>query len=177
MSTADPNAAPMSNKAYIVVGRFNAAHGIKGQIKLESFTQQPDKIFSYPLFLLTEQTYQSITIETKHPTGLKQWIVSLKGITDRNHAEAMVNQSIFIEKSTLDQLAPDEYYWADLIGCSVTNEKQEILGKVTHLVETGANDVLIVKGEKEHWIPYTDDAICNVNIQEKHITVYWEKDF
>lgn len=176
MPTTTPNKT-LIDEAYIVVGRFNAPHGVRGQIKLESFTEKPENIFTYPLFIADGQTYLPITIKKKKAINPKQWIICLKNVVNRDDAAQLTNKSIFIPRDALETLDNDDYYWADLIGCTVSNNTGETLGRVTDLVETGANDVLIIKGDKEHWIPYTDDTIVNVNIDKNHITVLWDKEF
>jgi len=166
------------NNSWITLGRFNAAHGIKGDIKLESFTEDPAGIFSYPLHYQTPRDERiSFSIERKREISPNLWVVHIQGCESRNDAEDLSHSLIQTTSDALPPLAGDEFYWSELIGLDVYNQENVHLGHVKKLVETGANDVLVVAGEKEHWIPYSDDAIIEVKIEEKVINVCWDKDF
>lgn len=168
------NASP----SWITLGRLNAAHGIKGDIKLESFTEEPASIFNYPLHRQTLSDERiPLTIERKREISPTLWVVHIKGCDSRNDAEQLCHSLIQTTSDALAPLADDEFYWSDLIGLDVYNQQDIHLGCVKKLVETGANDVLVVIGKKEHWIPYSDDAIIKVNTKEKFINVCWDEDF
>ena len=107
----------------------------------------------------------------------KTIVAQLKDINDREQARSMIGIDLYIEKSQLPKLSKGEYYWEDLIGLEVINQKGIVLGKVSNLVDTGANNVLIINGEKEHWVPYIEPFLIEVNLDKQQILVDWDEDF
>ena len=107
----------------------------------------------------------------------KTIVAQLKDINNREQASSMIGVDIYIEKSQLPALEEGEYYWEELIGLEVINQQQVVLGKVSSLVDTGANSVLIVNGEKEHWVPYIEPFLIEVNLDKQQILVDWDEDF
>jgi 16S rRNA processing protein RimM len=84
---------------------------------------------------------------------------------------------LYIEKIQLPKLSKDEHYWEDLIGLEVINQQQVVLGKVSNLVDTGANNVLVVNGDKEHLVPYIEPFLISVDLDKQQILVDWDEDF
>ncbi len=113
-----------------------------------------------------------------HGNGI---IAKLKNVDDRTHAETLKGAEIWVAKAELSVLAEDEYYWFELKGLKVENLEGEALGQVTKLMETGANDVLVVMDEldkQEILIPYIkEQVIKRVDLEEKTIIVDWQKDY
>ncbi len=104
-------------------------------------------------------------------------IARLEGCTDRDQAHALIGAEIAIDLAQLPALGAGEYYWAQLEGLRVVNLQGVELGRVSHLLETGANDVLVVKGEREHLIPYIGAVIRAVDTEAGLIRVDWDPDF
>lgn len=175
----------MNDKKLIVIGKFGAPYGIRGWIKIFSFTEDSDRIFDYkPLFIKKGEQWQEVDIESfKHHQQDK--IAKLKNIDDRDHAQLFTNFEIYTDESLLPSLGNDDYYWKDLMGCAVINESGYDFGQVTDLMETGSNDVLVVKanlkdafGQKERLIPFIqNDFIISVDIKNKIIKVDWDPAF
>ena len=85
---------------------------------------------------------------------------------------------VVVKRETLSELDEDENYWIDLIGCAVINNEDIYLGHVQHILATGANDVLVIKGEKEYLVPYIlNDYILNIDVHSKKIRVNWDHQF
>ena len=110
--------------------------------------------------------------------------VALTGIDNRDQAEVLVGSDIFIEKSALPQLSIGEFYWHELIGLTVVNASDQILGSVASLMETGANDVLVVKGNdnsidsRERLIPYVEERVVKrVDLTAGRLVVDWLEEF
>ncbi len=102
----------------------------------------------------------------------------LEGIEDRDSASDLLGWTITIDRNQLPKANPDEFYWADLIGMRVFSETKVDFGVVDHLLETGANDVLVVKGEKERLIPFIQgQSIIKVDLVQRVIEVDWDPDF
>ena len=104
-------------------------------------------------------------------------MVNLKGIDDRNKAEELVNFEISIASDALPELEDGDFYWHQLEGLQVVNLEGQLLGKVDHLLETGANDVMVVKGEQERLIPFVmERVVLGVDLDKGEIEVDWEWD-
>jgi 16S rRNA processing protein RimM len=86
-------------------------------------------------------------------------------------------RDVAVPRSTFPDAAANEFYWADLIGLKVVNEQGEDLGTVARLLETGANDVLVVEGDRERLIPFTEHVIRNVDLPGRMIRVDWGTDY
>ena len=166
----------------VVVGRFGAAHGVKGYVRAHSFTQPEENLLDYQPWLVRRQrgegfsetvSYQSAD---KHAKGL---VVKMEGCDSREQAQLYTNCDIAIYQDQLPALSDNEYYWSDLIGLTVYNRENVLLGTVERLIETGSNDVLIVQGEaKQHYIPYIlEDYVIQVQLDEKRMLVDWDENF
>ena len=169
----------------IILGKVGAVYGIKGWLKIHSFTGESDAILDYfPWSLKLGNKVQQVEITDwrKHNNGL---IVKVADIDDRDMAQALVGSEIFVFENALPELPQGDFYWRDLIGMTVVTTQGYDLGKVSDLMETGANDVLVVKanakdgfGKKERLIPYVvDEFVTSVNMEEKQICVDWDPGF
>ena len=175
----------MNDKAEpMVIGKFGAVYGIKGWLKIHSYTNDPEGIFEYkPLLMKSKGQFQSVNITDwkRHSNGFVGKIV---GFDVREDAQALVGLELFVDPSKLPELE-DDFYWRDLVGCQVKTDNGYSLGVVTDMMETGSNDVLVVKansndafGKKERLIPFIDkQVISHVDITGKLIQVNWEPDF
>jgi 16S rRNA processing protein RimM len=175
----------MSN--LINVGRVTGAHGIKGWVKIHSQTEPAGNIFNYqPWYVKTAHGVKAIELIDWRSHG-KGYVAQLKGIDDRNQAEAFCPVVIAIEKDSLPSLGKNDFYWSDLEGCRVITTFDDVktdLGVVTRIMPTGANDVLVVAGDDqsvdqdERLIPYVlGQFVTQVDIEEKRIDVDWDPDF
>lgn len=169
----------------VVVGRIGAVYGIKGWLKVNSFTDQAENIFEYTPWLIQQKgQWQPIELTDwkRHNNGL---ICKLKGIDTREDAQALTGVDIAVAAEQLPSLPQGEYYWRDLIGCAVKTSKGYHLGVVTELMETGSNDVLVVQanpndafGAKERLIPFIEDqVIIHIDVTGRMIEVNWDPEF
>lgn len=163
---------------WIVVGRFGRVHGIKGFITVHSFTDPAENILQYaPLYTRSSQSWQKLNIANIEVTA-KHILVQIEGYLEREQVASFTNAEIGIQSEQLPALNAGEHYWHDLIGMQVMSKSNEILGDVTDIISTGANDVLVVEGKKRELIPYLPGrSIIKVNEQEKQIIVDWDTDF
>lgn len=164
--------------AYIVVGRFGKAHGIKGAVTVQSFTEPTANILQYhPWFIKTKKGWEEIKIDSAEQRG-KLIIAWVDQVVDRDQASALTNQEIAVLESVLPKLPEGEYYWQQLIGLNVTNLNQVQLGKVTEMLATGANDVMVVEGGRKHLIPFLMDRyIQSIDLDTGEIIVDWDESF
>ena len=143
-STATP-----SNPKRLLVGKINGLFGVQGWVKLFSHTQPRKNILSYqPWHIQIDGQWQTLDILKGREQG-KTIVAQLRDINNREQAQSMIGIDLYIEKSQLPKLLEGEHYWEDLIGLEVINQQQVVLGKVSNLVDTGANNVLVVSGDKE----------------------------
>lgn len=165
---------------YILAGRVAGAHGVKGWLKVESYTEPLEALLDYQPWLVTKSgTAPPARFEVVQGRAAgRSLVVELRGVADRDDAVALRGAEIFIAREQLPELAADEYYWADLQGLRVINSAGVELGVVDHLLETGANDVLVVRGAREHLVPFIrQQVIKKVDLQAGVIEVDWDPDF
>ncbi|MGA7179099.1 MAG: ribosome maturation factor RimM [Thiobacillaceae bacterium] len=161
----------------IVMGRLGAPFGIKGWIKVQPYTETPDSLFDYHIWQVgRNENWHEFEVEDAavHGAGL---IAKLAGIDDRNQASDLRGREIAVNREELPETPEDEFYWNDLIGLSVINREGIKLGEVATLMETGNHDVLVVKGNKEHLIPFADAYVKQVDLPGRRIEVDWGPDW
>ncbi|MCV2525649.1 MAG: ribosome maturation factor RimM [Candidatus Lightella neohaematopini] len=174
----------MIHKLYnpIIVGKIGSTYGIFGWLKLYSFTRKKTDIFSYqPLFInITNSNWKKLEINSWK--FIRNYIIlKINNINSKENAKFLTNYYIFIDKKQLPLLNNNEYYWLDIIGLTVVNTKNYFLGIVSDIIETKANDVLVInKNISDHFniykrfIPYLQDKIIKeINIKSRIITVLW----
>ncbi|MDG1463267.1 MAG: ribosome maturation factor RimM [Gammaproteobacteria bacterium] len=158
----------------MLVGKITSAYGIKGWVKIYSHTSPIENIVSYLPWDLKRGSdrWQLDVLEARlHGKGL---VARLATVDDRTAAEAMAGAEIYVDRSLLKELAEGEYYWDDLIGLDVTDTEGRYLGKVDSILETGANDVLEIVGEKRQLVPYVvGDVIKSIDIEAGVIQIDW----
>lgn len=162
----------------VVLGRISGLFGVKGWVKIHSFTDPREAILEYPGWLVElDGQWRPVGLAEGKPHG-KTVVARLEGIEDREAAEEYVNAFIGIGRDALPETGKDEYYWSDLEGLTVAGQDGKVLGTVAHLLETGANDVLVVRDEdREVLVPFvTGDVIKDVDLAKGVIVVEWEWD-
>jgi 16S rRNA processing protein RimM len=163
----------------VTLGHVTGAHGLQGWIKVHSDTSPRENITTYRRLLLNQgDGWQGWELSSGRRQG-KNVVLKLKGCNDRNTAEALAGARIAIQRDQLPELqASDEFYWADLEGLAVETLGGEKLGSVDHLFETGANDVLVVKGDRERLIPFIwAQVVREVDLDGCRMVVDWDPDF
>jgi len=144
-----------------------------------SHSRPREQILSYTQWYIgQDKNRQVVTLQEGKVHG-EAIIVKLDGIDDRNQAAALKGSNIWITPSQLERLESDEYYWRQLIGLEVIDQAGVLLGKVDGLIETGANDVLLVKaGKQEHLIPFImDQVVTKIDIETGQMSVDWDIDY
>lgn len=168
----------------LVVAVITQAHGIKGWVKVKSFTQPESNVCRYRNCYLDHQGKLSpVEIEQGRPQG-KGIVLKLKGIDDRNQSELLKRAQILVPVDAFEPLEDDEFYWHQLEGLQVKSAvTQQLLGQVDYLLETGSNDVLVIKptadsfDDRERLIPYRPDVVLSVDLETSMIEVDWDLDF
>lgn len=166
----------------VLLGRIVGAYGIKGWISVHSFTEIPSTIGKHNCWLVGEKDHwQRYTLLSFKEHG-RSIVVQLKGCVDRDSAEALKGLEIAVNYNDLPALSSGEYYWSDLQGKTVVNTQGVEYGRVSQLMATGANDVLVVTPQsgltkEEILIPYIDEVIVDVDLQNNLIRVDWELNY
>jgi 16S rRNA processing protein RimM len=157
-----------------IVGLF----GVRGWVKVYSYTRPMEGILAYrPWQVRVQDEWRTLEVAEGHVQG-KGLVARLRGYESREQAAALVGSQVGVWAADLPPTAPGEFYWAQLEGLRVVNLAGEDLGLVSHLFDTGGNDVLVVKqGRRERLIPYTRDAIREVDLEKREIRVDWDKEF
>jgi 16S rRNA processing protein RimM len=159
----------------IVMARIAAPFGIKGWLKLQIFTEHADSLDQFDTWFMSTPTgWQEVEVED-FAVNVKAVVVKLKGCDDRSAAELLKKREIAVPRDWLDDEDDGTFYWVDLIGAEVVNKAGERLGHIETLMETGANDVLVVKqGSTEMLIPFVEQYLVNVDRDKKIVTVDWD---
>ena len=164
----------------ILLGRLLGAFGIRGESKLESWTRPRAAIFQYQPWILRDlQGRERELSGVRGRESSKFLVATLPDVTDRDVVEAMRGSEIYVPRSALPPARPGEYYWVDLEGLRVTTVDGVSLGTVSHVFETGSNDVLVARDdERERMIPFVQPQfVTSVDFDAGMITVDWDPDF
>jgi 16S rRNA processing protein RimM len=163
--------------APIIVGRISGLFGVRGEVRVFDFSRRRGEILGYdPWLLRHEDGWREVSVRggRSHQDTV---VVQLEGWQDREVARELIGTEIAVRPEQLAKLDNGEYYWHQLEGLAVVNVAGDDLGIVRCVMETGANDVLVVQGKKERLIPYTPNTIVEVDLLAGRIRVDWELDF
>ncbi len=159
------------------MGRVVGLFGVRGWVKVFSFTDPRQGILDYDGWLLKRdgEWIEKAVLDGKRQG--KSVIAQLEGIDDRDTAAEWIDSDIAIARDALPEPEEGSFYWTDLEGCEVATPQGRSLGRVAQVLETGANDVLVVRGETERLIPFVmHDVIVSVDIDNKSIVADWDWD-
>lgn len=165
----------------ILLGRVNGLFGVRGWLRVFSYSRPPAQILNYSPLLLKNSAgeWQAFEVEDKQAFADGRLVVKFVGIDEREAARVLMGQDIAIQSTQLVR-AEDDVYWVDLIGCQVVNEHGKDIGRIVDMMETGANDVMRVKlsdGEVE-LIPFVMEVVVKrVSLQDKQVVVNWESGY
>ena len=162
----------------VVVGEIAGPHGIKGWVKVHSHTDPPENILDYsPWVLVSGLGSDEYQVVAGRSQG-KAVVAQLQGVNDRNQAEALKFRKIVVSRDKFPAAEPGHYYWIDLLGLKVTNIEDVELGVMADMLATGANDVMIVRGNRERLIPFViGQYVRKVDLESGIIQVDWDPDF
>jgi len=159
------------------MGRIVAPYGIRGWVRVQPFTHRPQGLLDYPEWQVgSEGNWQPRTVETAKLHG-GAVTAKLRGTDDRDLAAALRGMQVAVSRDDFPEPASGEYYWADLVGLEVVTEAGAVLGRVIEVFETGANDVLVVGGERERLLPFIEPVVRQVDVAGGRIVVDWGADY
>jgi 16S rRNA processing protein RimM len=152
--------------------------GVRGWVKVFSYTEPREKILDYQPWLLTSgDGWREVAVLDGRMHG-KGVVAHLEGVDDRDAAAALMDTTIAVGRDRFAALKPGEYYHTDLVGLDVETVDGVALGKVSHLFATGANQVMVVQGERERLVPFVQEQVVRaVDIDTGRITVDWDPEF
>ncbi|MGE6529148.1 ribosome maturation factor RimM [Pseudomonas sp. NPDC077382] len=177
------NATSAPAEDLIVIGKIVSVHGVRGDVKIYSFTDPIDNLLGYRRWTLRRGDEVKQVELVKGRLQGKILVATLKGLSDREEARTYADFEICIPRSELPQLTGDDYYWYQLQGLTIINQLEQVLGRVDHLLETGANDVMVVKpfdgslDDRERLVPYTDQCVLKIDLEAGEMRVEWDADF
>lgn len=177
-ATADDRpAGPSHANRPILLGRITGVFGVRGELKIESWTDPRLAIFRYQPWTLVRDGVSSPLAGVRGRNHGQALVASIPGIDDRDRAQEMVGFEISVPRSALPPPKAGEYYWVDLEGLAVATVEGVALGTVSHLLDTGANHVLVVQGDRERLIPFVEPYLVSVDFDMRRIVVDWDPDF
>lgn len=177
------NATPASADDLIVIGKIVSVHGVRGDVKVYSFTDPIENLLGYKHWTLKRDgEVRQIELVSGRLQN-KVLVAKLKGLDDREEARLLAGFEICVLRSLLPDLTDGEYYWYQLEGLKVIDLLGQLLGKIDHLLETGSNDVMVVKpcagslDDRERLLPYTGQCVLAVDLAAGEMKVDWDADF
>lgn len=162
----------------VVIGKISGVYGVRGWCRVFSYTDPREGILQYsPWTLRTADGERSVRLVEGRKQG-KGIVVKLEGCDDRDAALALMDSEIVIDRDQLPDIDSDEYYWIDLVGLKVLSVDDDDFGTVESIFATGANDVLVVIGERERLIPFVQpEVVKDIDLDAGIIRVDWDRDF
>ena len=168
----------MAEDDLVIVGTLGAPHGVRGWLKVNSAMQPPETLLDFDAWLLADgpDAWTEVSLKGRRYAG-KHLTVLLESCDDRDIAASLTGLEIALPRGALPGAESDEYYWHDLFGMRVVNLANVELGVVRTLMETGANDVLVVDGTRERLVPFVlDSVVKEVDLEGRVLTVDWHED-
>ncbi len=168
---------PNSADRVVVLGRVTGTFGVEGWVKIESYTDPPSNILGYAGVLVGHSgEWTPIEMEGGRVTG-KGVLGKFKGIDTPEVARTLVRKEIGLKRSDLPPLEPGEFYWSDLEGLDAESPTGEKLGRVDHFRSTPAGTLIVVRGERELWIPFVKERIVKVDLTAGRIVLDWSAEW
>lgn len=158
-----------SEETYVLIGSVSKAHGMKGEVKIYAYSEQPENISNYQKVFLIDRNGKispQLKIEKSRPQG-KMAITFLETINNRDRAEQIEGMGVLLLKEDLPDVAQDEYYWYQLIGKEVVDPTGNVLGHVKELFSNGAQDILVIStDDNDMLIPLVEDIVLGTSDEQ-----------
>lgn len=167
-----------ANDRKVPVGRISGLFGVRGWVKVYSYTDPRENVVHYsPWHLVLDGQSRQVRLLAGRAHG-DSVVASIEGVQDRDAAAALIGSEIEVDRAVFGKTARQQFYWTDLQGMKVQTLTGEVLGMVDHLFETGANDVMVVVGEGRHLVPFLyGRVVAGVDTDQRVITVDWDPAF
>lgn len=177
------NPAPEAAAELLVIGKIVSVHGVRGEVKVFSFTDPIDNLLEHRHWTLRRDGREWQVELAKGRAQNKFLVAKLKGLDDREEARALAGCEICVPLASLPALTDGEYYWYQLVGLRVIDQHGQLFGRIEHMLETGANDVMVIKAcegsldDRERLLPYTDQCVQSIDLVAGEMRVEWDADF
>ena len=167
-----------AKEKWVILGRVSGVFGVKGWLKVQSYTEPRDNIVGFDAWTLRMNGVDhSFEVEEGHGHA-GSVVAKLRGLDDRDRARDFVGADIVVPRERLPAIAPDELYWTDLEGLEVRTTTGIVLGNVDHLLATGGNEVLVLDSSPQRLIPFVvGPVVKEVDLKRKLIVVDWSPDY
>jgi 16S rRNA processing protein RimM len=162
---------------YLRLGRIESAAGVRGWLKVRSYTDPPENLLRHPVWVLCGRDGKRTAYTVAESANDGRWLrARFEGIEDRDAAQLLRGLDIEVARSALPPTAAGEYYRDDLIGLKVRDRGGRELGQVSHFIEAPASAVMVVRGAREHWVPALPRYLLRVDLERGEIEVDWPED-
>jgi len=160
-------------KGYVLIGRIVGVHGLKGTNKFKSYAESLSVFHPGQSILIRDNRSRETSVELNWvKSHTRTPLISLKGVTDREQAEALIGAELFIPETDLPEVDDGTYYWFELIGIEVYTTRGDYLGRITSIFPTGSNDVYVVKDNKQEvLIPALESVVRDIDLELKRMRV------
>jgi 16S rRNA processing protein RimM len=161
----------------VVLGRITAPYGVKGWVRVHPYTAAAENLVHYPSWWLGRDARweeQQVIQSRVHGASV---VAQLAGCDDREAASTLRGRQVAVPRAVLPATRENEYYWTDLIGLDAVTVEGAELGMVVQILETGANDVLVVRGERERLVPFVSTVVREIDFARGIIRLDWGVDY
>ena len=159
------------------MGRILAPYGVRGWLRVQPQTEEIDGLLGYRAWWIARgDDWQEHRLVEGRAQGAGL-VVHLEGFDDRDKAAVVAGWRVAVPRAALPPVEDGEYYWCDLVGLTVVNLQGDVLGQVAEIFATGANDVLVVRGERERLIPFVGSVVERVEVENSRLLVDWDSDY
>ncbi len=174
---SDHDSGGTSGDGVVVLGKIIGPHGVRGWLKVRSYTRPPDNLLGYRTWLVGHDgAWQCREVQGGERCG-GEFRVKLDGIDDRDRARALSGHEVGVRRSELPVPAAGQYYWVDLIGLEAFSAEGESLGRVDHIRDAPAHPLMVLRGERQRLVPFVRERLLAVDIAAGRITLDWEPDW
>lgn len=162
---------------YLTLGQVAAPHGVRGGLKVNSFTEPPEALLAQAEWQLVAADGRVRDVKVRRGDAHRgQLRVELEGVADRDAAQALAGWTVRVLRDRLPQPAEGEYFREDLMGLEVVNEEGVAMGRLDHFIDAPGGAVMVVKGTREHWIPAGRPHLKKVDLAAGRLLVDWPEE-
>jgi 16S rRNA processing protein RimM len=169
-------ARPGDGRARVVLGRIGAPFGVRGWVKVQSYTDPPEGIVGYA-------TWELVRSGSLGRRAVMEWqragggvAVRFDGVDSREAAQALTGADVCVNRAELPAPPPGEYYWHDLVGLAAFDRSGTALGRVSGILELPAHPVLVLEGDRERLVPLVRERLVSVDLEAGRLTLDWHPD-
>ena len=169
-------APPSYDPQYLLVGVIGRPHGLRGEVTLRTHNERGANLIGVPALILErgDAREERKVVAARHTND--DWLMRMEGVDSRDAAAALTHAAVWVRRNTLPPLGPGEFFVEDVRGCTIRNEKGQVLGIAESVFWNGAQDVMVVSGDVEYLIPLVPAVVRVVDAPRREVTVEWQQD-